>query len=532
MLCIDDHAHLGWSQALAFALFGEKTEVGELEVEGGSVGKQSFRSHDGINEIVAFSALVGENDNEDTFVEYIKNFIRKEFVDYNYNIVVLDLRLRWKGDENEDGAHCGITVLDKIKEANAAIPVIIATASRKATNMKTVMKFGADGYFIKEPFNADEAAKDVKKYCRALRRCVFDCASKGYLASVWDLLIREQDYIPVYVLSLLKLVVKNLKDKWSPADLKYFSASSYTEAVRNLGLAQELYLQEENPPDTNVLQLDKHFGHVLDNGALVRHMRNVVSHSGVIKNEFDAKLCLYEMLRCFLSRDDIDWIDLQNEMFHIELNSNGLLDLTENSFGSVVRIISSQARIILSALYSSHGQIWKDSIPFDTSGKGKDAAPGLVIQNSKTWSDLDLRYAFSVYNTGKYLDYSNDTDARVFLLMYYKVCSVWASDVTLKSIKPLSLQEILRMVQEQDRLLKNVDLMRASISVPALLESNFPGCFAHVFVEHGSATSGFASVYLKTKKYVDFNQVKDCLKNEFRDFRWNIKHWSNGYKVL
>lgn len=94
-----------------------------------------------------------------------------------YDIVYLDLRLP-KNENNRSNplSEQGIRVLNAIKKINPTIPIIMFTASTKATNMDDLYELGADGYFVKEfpetRIDADFSKKNLEGFIKTTRNCL------------------------------------------------------------------------------------------------------------------------------------------------------------------------------------------------------------------------------------------------------------------------------------------------------------------------------------------------------------------------
>lgn len=83
-------------------------------------------------------------------------------LDQNPDIIILDYQL----DSIEEGAIDGIQTLDKIKEFNAQIPVIIVSAQDKIAVAVDCMKHQALDYFVKSEtayIRLDKAIQDMLK---------------------------------------------------------------------------------------------------------------------------------------------------------------------------------------------------------------------------------------------------------------------------------------------------------------------------------------------------------------------------------
>ena len=120
-LLIDDNADSGWGEILGHILKSKIVMPGKV------CSLESIRTfEDAMN-----------------FNDYIK-----------YDVVFLDLRLLKEEDKiydlNNIADFTGTKVLDKIKNINKGIQVIIFTASNKVWNIEKLLEIGANGYYIKE----------------------------------------------------------------------------------------------------------------------------------------------------------------------------------------------------------------------------------------------------------------------------------------------------------------------------------------------------------------------------------------------
>jgi CheY-like chemotaxis protein len=80
----------------------------------------------------------------------------------------------------------GINVLTKIKEYNPVLPIIMFTASTKATNMDSIYELGVDGYFVKEHPDARNDGNFSKKNLESFVNTTYNCFEKGVLLkSYW-----------------------------------------------------------------------------------------------------------------------------------------------------------------------------------------------------------------------------------------------------------------------------------------------------------------------------------------------------------
>jgi DNA-binding NarL/FixJ family response regulator len=167
ILLIDDNADKGWSIVLS-KVFGIPVNAVEVkryksEVIGGS------------------KCLIRPND---------------------YDIIFLDLRLPSVERQTPDMQN-GIDIIDIIKAAYPAVPLIVFTASQRASTLDSVLEHGADGMYVKEsPQYVDEenySKENFKDFVRTISevlskykilRSYWECIVKirsGYLNEIADL---------------------------------------------------------------------------------------------------------------------------------------------------------------------------------------------------------------------------------------------------------------------------------------------------------------------------------------------------------
>jgi CheY-like chemotaxis protein len=139
-ILIDDEYNKGWAYALYFGLFGR--EPRNIESEFLCFG--SFK-----DAICYFNKICGEFEN--LLNRWAENEeLRKQLENFfPYDLIFLDLRLELEDKNRSPEELSGMKLLKLIKEFNPGIPVIIFTASEKATVLETALKTGADGYWIK-----------------------------------------------------------------------------------------------------------------------------------------------------------------------------------------------------------------------------------------------------------------------------------------------------------------------------------------------------------------------------------------------
>jgi CheY-like chemotaxis protein len=176
-ILIDDEYHKGWAYALCFGLFGREPknigkgflcfdsfedakcwfnricgEFEELLTKWAEVDKRLFREISSNNQ-----------QNSSNTINELKS-LRKQLENlFPYDLVFLDLRLEPEDKNRSPEELSGMELLKLIKEFNRGIPVIIFTASEKATVLETALKNGADGYWIKCVDDGMSLIKMIKK---------------------------------------------------------------------------------------------------------------------------------------------------------------------------------------------------------------------------------------------------------------------------------------------------------------------------------------------------------------------------------
>ena len=171
ILLIDDEADKGWRDVLS-VLFKKSNQSLDFQVID--------------RKITGWNAL-----SEDE---------KKLILESNFDLFLIDLRLT--GSEEEDTAKpedfSGTDVMRKIKQHNAGNQVIMFTASNKAWNLKALLDFGADGYYIKESPEYNFPEKFSVENFEVFRKEVDKCLEKDYL--------REAHVLIESVKRLLKLL--------------------------------------------------------------------------------------------------------------------------------------------------------------------------------------------------------------------------------------------------------------------------------------------------------------------------------------
>ncbi len=148
ILYIDDEANKGWASVL----------------------KKIF-STSSMHDFVVINEKVKDFD---SFSEEAKKVIENN----SFDLYLVDLRLNGL-DEDENlntEEFSGIKVLKRIKEINQGNQVIIFTASNKTWNLKSLLEYGADGYYLKESpeFNItlDQTIRNIRDFQLQVKGCL------------------------------------------------------------------------------------------------------------------------------------------------------------------------------------------------------------------------------------------------------------------------------------------------------------------------------------------------------------------------
>lgn len=117
----------------------------------------------------------------------------KQIETYFPDIILLDLRLCDSDFENHISVSelTGIKILEKAKEINRGIQVIITTASNKAISFETVFTKGANGFIIKNgDFDANSAINSIR---HSVSNCIKRAKVLKTIYSSLDLSIKNWD---------------------------------------------------------------------------------------------------------------------------------------------------------------------------------------------------------------------------------------------------------------------------------------------------------------------------------------------------
>ena len=341
ILYIDDHAHLGWARAVASSLWGkcglldniaEPTDSSENVAE-----LDGFRNQ----ESELFAMRSGKfSANEDAFLNKALEIVGNDKIIEKVDLILLDLRLRWKKDEDSIFDELsGIQLLNKIRQANAAIPVIILTASRKAQNMEMVLNKGADAYFIKEIPQAEEDVKYIKKYYERFVDTVQKAMKNAYLGVAWRLVknlekpVNWNNHIEInyeykdekkyeklpkelrinweeHVIRPLKKGIGLIRKHYSEFEKNIFQISTIEEAIINFKLPNDT-INELNGEYKSYFKSEKNLYRnpmpYLANGhQLLSNLRNFAAHgihNRSLLNEDDGKFAMYLAFRNLIGKN-------------------------------------------------------------------------------------------------------------------------------------------------------------------------------------------------------------------------------------
>ena len=328
VLYIDDHACLGWGYAVAYGLLLKKEKKYSEQING-PLFIENFSLNSSDIEILGFNPIHAENNYVTKLKEHLRNDLIKE-----YDIILLDLRLRWQEDEklgtSEDIS--GFEILEHIRKINPAIPVVMLTASRRAENMERVLEKGADAYFIKESPRPGETQREIRNYHKRFVETVQQALDKAYLAEAWRLVAKLEDMSPRQCLTIdrnnlddnleikwkediiapLKKAIGLIKKRGVEADEIYFSWNTLGEAIINLEKPNDC-IQHKNRECARLYNYNT--GNFYPQ-FLLKGLRSIYAHgmsqsNRIINNE--VKIALYFSLRLFLNSNELE--DLIKKMW-------------------------------------------------------------------------------------------------------------------------------------------------------------------------------------------------------------------------
>jgi CheY-like chemotaxis protein len=330
ILLIDDLAHLGWSDAIAASLWGSEYvhNIKDDRTENG-LKISDCKSKDG--KYLLRSISNPDSKKEDEFIKSLKVHIEKYLTDA-FDIVLLDLRLRRVEDEKADNPEktSGIEILKMIRNINAAIPVIMLTASRRVKNMEKVFDLGADGYFVKETVKKSDRLDDIKTYYERFCELVTFGRRKSYLGDAWKVVDHiENNYTTFPVIEdellFLRKAIAFLRKKSLQFEREVLSFDVIGEAILALNKIKELkigYIKKS-----------------LDGGFLLQGLRNFIAHpkEDILSDE-DAKIALYLAFRLFT--DEASLLRPFCSKAFEKTNKMNLKTILRRSYAQLANIIS------------------------------------------------------------------------------------------------------------------------------------------------------------------------------------------------
>tara|TARA_B100000674_G_scaffold366446_1_gene309092 strand:+ start:3227 stop:4921 length:1695 start_codon:yes stop_codon:yes gene_type:complete len=160
ILLIDDEADRGWDSIMR----------GILKTDSSS------------DFITIKERVTGYND----FSEKSKSIIENG----DFDLFLVDLRLGGDSESSSKvgGTLSGMDVIKKLKSINKGNQIIVLSASNKVWNLKSLIKLGVSGYYLKEsPEDGFKRSVSTENY-NQFKEIVNDCFSKGYLRKVYNLI--------------------------------------------------------------------------------------------------------------------------------------------------------------------------------------------------------------------------------------------------------------------------------------------------------------------------------------------------------
>lgn len=343
ILYIDDHAHLGWAWAVGSTLWGKCNASQGARTDAVNVVNITDASGDSTLSVINREGL---SSSEDSFMNAALQIAGNVRILSGCDMILLDLRLRWKEDEKIGNQAIdelsGIKVLRKVRDTNAAIPVVVLTASRKARNLEKVLDLGADGYLIKEVPHPGEEDVEIKDYYHRFFQVVKETMSKSYLAEAWnliqklerrsirDFLQRGIDYRNIVddlkvdwkndVIFYLNKAIALLKRRNTQFEKERLGLDLVKEAIINLSLPADTFYRKnqayrEGARTKSRLYVYRkpHWGQEF----LLADLRAFSSHGAQQEiDEDDAKISLYLALRLFIAPSDLE--GLARKLFDVD----------------------------------------------------------------------------------------------------------------------------------------------------------------------------------------------------------------------
>lgn len=369
ILYIDDHAHLGWSIAIATALWGNYNKKIDDDCNSADVPAiDSYSATKGEDRLDSIRIkAIKDKDNEDSYLDRVLAFIEKSALLKAYDVILLDLRLRFTEDETADDRDIedetaddrdkkklsGIRVLSKIRKQLPGIPIVVLTASRKAKNMQKVLELGADHYFIKEIPQPGEKRESIFQYWHEFRKTLGSAVSISFLSEAWEVIKELRKKKPEKYLvggvgydslaeeqkldwqqDVVSPIIKGfglLRRKPNEFDKKVYGLDWMSEAIMNFNLANDAIDMANKKSKPGV------YDYIAPNfkaWALLFGLRSLGVHkTGVSLKLEDCKIALYLSYRLFLEPNKLD--GLAKRMFGDATISRD--DLNQDFFQKVNR---------------------------------------------------------------------------------------------------------------------------------------------------------------------------------------------------
>lgn len=122
---------------------------------------------------------------EKPFSAEIMNKLSKYSPLQQYDLIILDLRLRGDSEETEQGANLsGLMMLRALMRINRGLRVIMFTSSNKAWNLGLALEYGAAGYYMKEAPGVVVTSAESNKAATQLVANLDYCFETGYLRTM------------------------------------------------------------------------------------------------------------------------------------------------------------------------------------------------------------------------------------------------------------------------------------------------------------------------------------------------------------
>lgn len=177
MILIDDEHEKGWSEVLRNLLIPvNKMEINDFLwcAKDQTIGTEFY-----------CVSKVGASQKTDDFsnIEKILGLNDPEKKWINYDLILLDLRLKKDllGLPVEETS--GYSLLNYIRKKDQTVPVIMFTASEKAATLRALQKLGISGYFIKELPSSNDTISMMS--FEKFKQSMTDVIDKHYLRDIW-----------------------------------------------------------------------------------------------------------------------------------------------------------------------------------------------------------------------------------------------------------------------------------------------------------------------------------------------------------